>query len=161
MNRSLHLELLAAACVDLSKGLEWLQRSADMCASKFGSQEWSMDDYDAFEALTGRFARVSDMLLQKFFRALDVVELSEGGTLLDVLLRAEKRGLVESADEFLEIRELRNEIAHEYAEEDLKSLFLSVYQNALKLIVIAERSLRYAKDRYLQAPKDDETGGAK
>ena len=101
--------------------------------------------------MTSRFARVSDILLQKFFRALDVVELAEGGTLLDVLLRAEKRGLVESADQFLEIRELRNEISREYAAEDLAALFEAVLHKSPELIAAVERSMHYADERYLSS----------
>lgn len=150
MSHSLHLEVLADARQELCKALKWLQRSVDMCSKEFQEDDWNAEDYDAFEALTSRFARVSDMLLQKYFRALDTVELYDGGTLLDVLHRAEKRGLVSTADEFLEIRELRNEIAHEYATDDLKSLFASVRENAPKLMAIVESSLRYADDRYLR-----------
>jgi hypothetical protein len=39
-------------------------------------------DFDAFESLTSRYARVTDMILQKLFRCLDAVELEDSGTLL-------------------------------------------------------------------------------
>jgi len=88
VKHALHVEILADARHELQNALTWLRRSVEKC-SRIGRQTvWSPDDYDALEALTSRFARVSDMLLQKFFRALDKVKLSEGGTLLDVLLRA-------------------------------------------------------------------------
>ncbi len=149
MKHAKHLKLLAETRDELSSSLSWLQRSVQKCSHKDRHYEWTADDYDAFEALTSRFARVSDILLQKFFRALDVVELSEGGTLLDVLLRAEKRGLVESADHFLEIRELRNEINHEYATDDLPALFEAVLHKSPELIATVERSMHYADERYL------------
>lgn len=149
MRHALHLQLLAETRQELESSLGWLQRSVEKCSHKGLRNAWSADDFDAFEAFTSRFARVSDILLQKFFRALDVVELSEGGTLLDVLLRAEKRGLVESADKFLEIRELRNEISHEYATDDLPALFEAVLQKAPELIATVERSMDYADTHYL------------
>jgi hypothetical protein len=150
MKHAQHLKLLDETRDELSSALSWLQRSVQKCSHKDRHHEWTADDYDAFEALASRFARVSDILLQKFFRALDVVELSEGGTLLDVLLRAEKRGLVESADHFLEIRELRNEISHEYATEDLAALFEAVLHKSPELIATVKRSMHYAEERYLK-----------
>ena len=149
MKHALHLKILADTRQELESSLTWLQRSVEKCSHKGLPNSWSADDFDAFEALTSRFARVSDILLQKFFRALDTVELSEGGTLLDVLLRAEKRGLVESADNFLEIRELRNEISHEYATDDLPALFEAVLHKAPELIIAVKRSIEYADTRYL------------
>ena len=149
MKHAQHLKLLSETREKLSSALAWLQRSVQKCSQKDRQQEGTADDYEAFEALTSRFARVSDILLQKFFRALDVVELTEGGTLLDVLLRAEKRGLVESVDDFLEIRELRNEISHEYAIDDLPGLFEAVLDKAPELISTVERSMHYADAHYL------------
>ncbi len=149
MKHALHLNMLAEARQDLVHALAWLQRSHEQCTALRQKQELLAEDYDAFEALTSRFARVSDILLQKFFRALDVVELSSGGTLLDVLLRAEKRGLVESADDFLEIRELRNEISHEYAMDDLRELFWDVLDKTPDLMEAVTVSMTYADKRYL------------
>jgi uncharacterized protein with HEPN domain len=65
-------------------------------------------------------------------------------------LLAEKRGFVESADHFLEIRELRNEISHEYAAEDLVALFEAVLHKSPELIATVQRSMRYAEERYLK-----------
>lgn len=151
MKHALHLNMLAEARQDLVHALAWLQRSHEQCTPLRRKQELLAEDYDAFEALTSRFARVSDILLQKFFRALDVVELSSGGTLLDVLLRAEKRGLVESADDFLEILELRNEISHEYAMDDLRELFWDVLDKTPYLIEAVAVATTYADKRYLAA----------
>ena len=105
-------------------------------------------DLDALEALTGRYARVSDMILQKLFRGLDAIELEDQGTLLDALNRAEKRGLIDSAADFREIRELRNEIAHEYAQENLRPLFDNVLERTPALLEIIRRSSDYCR-RYL------------
>ena len=100
-------------------------------------------EFDAFETLTSRFARVSDMVLQKVFRSIDRLELEDGGTLLDVLNRAEKRGLVASADQFRELRELRNEITHEYALDDLRTLFASVIEHTPILFAILDHTRAY------------------
>jgi len=58
---------------------------------------------------------------------------------------------VETTDHFLEIRELRNEISHEYATDDLPKLFEAVLQKAPDLIAAVERSIQYADELYLRS----------
>ena len=123
----------------------WLRRSDRLCRAIGVEGDLSEEEYDALETLTSRFARLSDMILQKAFRGIDRVELESGGTLLDVLARAEKRGLIESVDQFRLLRELRNEIAHEYALEDLTELFRSVKEQAPALFQIVDRIRAYCE----------------
>lgn len=126
--------------------LRWLKRSYDRCrAVEFRADALSEDDYDALEALTGRFARAGDILIQQVFRAIDDVELDEGGSVLDVLNRAHRRGLIESIEEARDTRELRNEIAHTYAEDDLISLFREVVQKTPELFRIGDRIREFAR----------------
>ncbi len=80
----------------------------------------------ALEALTARFARLADLLIQKVFRAQDALLLEDEGTLIDRLNRAERRGVIDSAADWRQIRALRNQIAHEYVLEDLRPLFEAV-----------------------------------
>jgi hypothetical protein len=98
------------------------------------------------EALTARFARLADLLVQKLFRAQDALLLEDEGSLLDRLNRAEKRGQIASAEQWREIRELRNQIAHEYVLEDLRELFEAVFRRAPLLLDAVERA--WKDDRY-------------
>ena len=143
-----HLALLRESLNRLADAERWLRRSYAQCSQIDLGAALSDLEYDAFENLTSRFARVSDMVLQKIFRSIDHLELEEGGTLLDVLNRAEKRGLVASADQFRELRELRNEIAHEYALDDLKALFASVLEHTPALLAILDNIRAYCR-KYL------------
>jgi len=140
-----HVRVLQETLRQLDDGATWLRRSLKRCQKAVGKSELSAADLDAFEALTSRFARLSDIILQKLFRGLDRIELEDSGTLLDALNRAEKRGLVDSAAAFREIRELRNEIAHEYAQEDLSDLFEGVLQHSPALLEIVRRADNYCR----------------
>lgn len=130
--------------------LRWLRRSYERCrATEFRDNALSEEDCDALEALTGRFARASDILIQQVFRAIDKVELEEGGSVLDVLNRAHRRGLIESVEGMRDARELRNEVAHTYAEGDLTRLFQDVVQSTPELFRIGDRIQEFAQ-RYEQ-----------
>jgi hypothetical protein len=145
---------LAETLQQLDESTRWLRRSFTRCRKTSAKRDLTPADFDAFEALTSRYARVSDMILQKLFRGLDALELENSGTLLDALNRAEKRGLINSSAEFREIRELRNEISHEYAQENLHPLFNSVLEHTPALLEIVRRSHDYCR-RYFpqQGPK--------
>ncbi|MCX6891214.1 MAG: hypothetical protein NTX51_06785 [Verrucomicrobia bacterium] len=85
---------------------------------------------ESAEAFTGRFARSVDLLVNKVLRALDRVELKPEGTLLDVVNRAEKRGLVEHAEELCEMKDVRNMIAHEA--DELMAIFTTMVSKLRK-----------------------------
>lgn len=51
------------------------------------------------------FRPVADLLIQRIFRLVDEIELTGGGTVLDRIYRAEKRGWAKAID--YQIRELR------------------------------------------------------
>ena len=105
----------------------------------------AFDDLEKFESLTARFARFNDILLQKIFRLIDMIDLDHAGTVRDRINRAEKKGLIEDAAAFIEIRELRNSIAHEYQPAALSLIFPLVLQHTPVLLDIAERVRIYCR----------------
>src|SRR5581483_6288772 len=91
-------------------------------------KEYTEQELEAFEALTARFSRLSDLMIQKIFRLIDTLELVNEGTIPDRLNRAEKRELISSAKLFTELRMLRNTIAHEYEPDEFTRIFKNVLQ---------------------------------
>ncbi len=85
------------------------------------------DELESFEALTSRFARLSDLIIQKIFRYYDVLDLEDEGTIRDRINRAEKKGIIRSSDDFVKIRLLRNEISHEYKSDTIIDIYKSVF----------------------------------
>ena len=125
-----------------SAGLDWsLQRCLPLA-----TQQLSAEDEEKFETLTARFARMSDILIQKIFRLMDEIDLESPGTVRDRINRAEKKGLIESARDFVVIRELRNAIAHEYEEEALASIHSEVLRLTPKLLATPEKVQTYIDD---------------
>ena len=130
---------------DLEEALRWLRRSYRICRDIGIKENYEEEEFDAFETLTARFSRSSDLLIQKIFRSIDKIEFEKEGTLLDVLNRSEKRGLIKSVDEVRAIREMRNEISHEYAPDDLKALFRGVLEYTEVIFGIVDRVKQYSE----------------
>lgn len=104
------------------------------------------DSLIELEALTGRFARLTDILIHKIYRAIDAVELVEGGTLIDVMNRADKRQLINSVQEIRYLKDLRNDIAHEYIADRIQLLHEEVLECSPKLLDLVDRAISYAKN---------------
>jgi uncharacterized protein YutE (UPF0331/DUF86 family) len=100
---------------------------------------YTLEELDKFEALTSRFTKTSDMLIQRIFRLIDVLELEKPGSVIDRINRAEKRDLVSSGEVFKEIRRLRNEIAHEYVPTAIEQLFKEVLRLTPNIIDSVKR----------------------
>ncbi len=110
-------------------------------------KEYTDSESDLFEALSGRFARAADLLFRRVFRSIDMFEFEETGTLIDVLGRAEKRGLLSSIEEARKIRELRNDIVHEYMIEDIQDIYRSLLYCTPLLLMIIEKTRDYVLSR--------------
>ncbi len=120
----------------------WLRRSYGK-SPKPPYEEVSEDDWDQLEALSGRFARLTDLIVHKLLRALDRYEFEETGSLLDAANRAVKRGLIQSTSELRDFKDIRNEIVHEYAIDDLAGLYADIYHATLGLLALVDRIGEY------------------
>jgi hypothetical protein len=102
----------------------------------------SDEECETWEAFSSRFARASDILISKYFRAL-ILQADPGwrGTLRDSLDQVEKLKVISSADEWLSIRELRNSAAHEYTDEDLSHFHEKLRQKTPTLLALKPQLL--------------------
>jgi len=91
---------------------------------------------DMMEAFASKFNRFQDMLGDKVLPILLMWKGERAGAFIDNLNRAERLGLVVSAQQWLEARALRNKLVHEYmvdAEEFAQSLNLANELSAMLL----------------------------
>lgn len=94
----------------------------------------SLEDDDAnnelLDAFVSRYGRLQDTLGNKLLPALLTANLEKTGSQLDNLLLAEKLGWVDSMDDWVDLRDLRNKLIHEYMESPQG--LLEALQAALK-----------------------------
>ncbi len=131
---------------------EVLRYSFNKCSAIGIKESYEPEELESFESFTGRFARLSDILIQKIFRLVDELDLDTQGTIRDRINRAEKKELIVSSDVFVEIRMIRNDIAHEYLPEAIHEIFGKVLLLTPHLLDGIERTIQYCK-KYERATK--------
>jgi uncharacterized protein YutE (UPF0331/DUF86 family) len=129
----------------MDKASGYLRYSYECCQAIERQDSYTLEELEHFESLTGRFARLSDLLIQKMFRLIDQLDLEKPGTVRDRINQAEKKGLISNANEFVDIRELRNSIAHEYDPTAMLTIFTDVMHYCPMLFDAVERVHRYSQ----------------
>ena len=127
-----------------AKEARYLERTADRLRALNIDLPWveSLEDSDEhsemLDAFVSRYGRLQDTLGDKLLPALLRAGLEKTGAQLDNLLRAEKLGWMESTQTWIELRELRNRLVHEYMEsaDDL----LHALQQALQGVSILTKT---------------------
>ena len=135
------------------KEARYLTRTANRLNELNINLSWveSLDNNDLhsemLDAFVSRYGRLQDTLGDKLLPAMLRGSLEKTGSQLDNLLRAEKLGWIESTQIWIEMRELRNRLVHEYIESP--SDLLSALQQALKCVTILietqDRMANYGK----------------
>ena len=118
-------------------------RALNIDISWVDALENSDEHSEMLDAFVSRYGRLQDTLGDKLLPAMLRASLEKTGAQLDNLLRAEKLGWIESTQVWIELRELRNRLVHEYMEstEDL----LEALQQALQGVhILIETQLRMA-----------------
>lgn len=112
-------------------------------------EDFTEEELETIESLCSRFARISDILLQKAFRFLDIYEFD--GYDFPVPKRitlAERRKLIPSTETFKYIRELRNEVAHNYATDYYIELFKEIFKYTPTLFEIVDNTIEYLNKKF-------------
>jgi len=102
-----------------------------------------IDDAERVEAFVARFSRLQDTLGDKLLPALLAALGEPVAAAIDNLDRAERLGLIASADEWMAARRLRNRMVHEYV-EDPRELAESLAQGhrLVGMLLTAEAAMR-------------------
>ena len=107
------------------------QTDARLFSSPFSPEELvlrlqDIDFSERVDAFVARFGRLQDLLGDKFLPAWLRAMEEEAGAVLENLDRAEKLGLLTSADDWLAVRKLRNLMVHEYIDQP-KTLHMALH----------------------------------
>ena len=155
--RKLLLDQLSENFILLEKSMTQLAYSYEKCDAIGEKEEYDLEEQESFEALTSRFSRTSDILTQKVFKTLFILLQENIKTIIDAANFLEKLEIIERADDLLNIREIRNQIAHEYVETDIKALFFDVLHYVPDMKKIIKNAKAYY-DKNLSSKKSVSSG---
>jgi len=151
MNK-IHIDILRENINILNKSAEWVRHSYEQTSTIELKEKYEIEEFDKLENLTSRYARTADMLVNKVLRSIDTVESEDIGTIIDIMNRAEKRGIVSSAELLHTIKDLRNNIAHEYKISEITRFFEDVKKYTPLLLEMIQNVNKYCT-RYLENNK--------
>jgi len=144
----IHIDILRENINTLNLSADWVRHSYEQTSTIEPKDRYTIEEFDKLENLTSRYARTTDMLVNKVLRSIDTVELEDIGTIIDIMNRAEKRGLVSSAKLLHIIKDLRNNIVHEYKIAEITRFFADVQKYTPLLLEIIQNVNVYCT-RYL------------
>lgn len=136
-------EILAIQREEILSALEYLNYSWTK-VQKLSSDPAELDPetLETWESFAARFARVTDIFLTKYLRTRILqADPAFRGELRDFVNQAEKASLLSDANQWMEIRELRNKIAHEYTKSDLSQLFQDVLKTTPFVLEEVKRAM--------------------
>lgn len=127
-NDQLIKELLQSECTLLRASLETLLLSVAKCKAIGVKPEYTFEELESYDSLTSKFNRTSDIFTQKVIRTVWMLLHEPFAPFIDMMNKGEKMHLLCSADQMIEIRDLRNQIAHEYIPEAIRDLVPDVFE---------------------------------
>jgi uncharacterized protein YutE (UPF0331/DUF86 family) len=131
----------------LQRSLKSLEQSANKTRQLLQQSEFSFEELESIDSLTSKFSRTSDIYLQKVLRSIWMLQREDTVPLIDLLNRAEKLMIIVSAEELLQMRDIRNQIAHEYLPEAVPELALEVVVMTTLLQKNIEQTERFLSQR--------------
>lgn len=149
--RQRYRTMLDEAIISLDKSLVALSHSYQKCTEiNKPSGKYSLDEQERFEALASRFARSSDMLTQKLLKTLFILMQEDIKTVIDGANFLEKLEIIDNADDLLNIRAIRNQIAHDYIQDDLHGFYQEIITFIPMLNQIAEAVKTFYRHKFGQ-----------
>ena len=131
----------------LLRSLKTLQQSREKTQVYLNKTDLNFEELESIDSLTSKFGRTSDIYLQKVLRTVWLLLREDTVPLIDLLNRAEKLRMILSADQLLQMRDIRNQITHEYLPEAAPELALEVNRKTEQLAQNIEQTERFLRQR--------------
>jgi len=114
-------------------------------------QSLSDDEVEAIDQYLFRFSKLQDTLGQRVFKLIvsEYEENIETFTFIDILNRLEKIGVLEDVNIWKKLRDVRNDIAHQYDDEpqQMAEALNNIFAYKTELIAILESIERFFNQR--------------
>lgn len=120
-----------------------VQASVNKLSSYDAAKIYTPDELEPYDALADRYIRAVEVSI-KFFRSYELYQQAVApDTFRDLLHRMEKYGLIHSTVLWVEMRDVRNRIVHDYIPEKIEHMFdLLLGEYGRELIRLGEKLKR-------------------
>ena len=118
MEKTITLEILKENLLVGDRALAIFSKTVEMAQVILKQEIVTEENKIVLEALTARFSRRLDFFLNKLLRTVDIIEITDEGSILDRVNRFKKRGVLDDDTDWRVLKDLRNKIAHEYIIEE-------------------------------------------
>jgi len=106
------------------------------------SKIYTADELEPFDALSDRFIRIVELAI-KLFRTYEYyLQAEQSQTLRDGLHQMEKLGLISNIDIWLDMRDIRNKIVHDYLPEKITEIYQLVRGEFYDELILLEGKIR-------------------
>ncbi len=122
MKHHLTLKLLKEEIALLQNAVDTLMLSVEKCRKIGRKDDYSFEEMESFDSLTSKFKRASDIYTQKVLRSVWALLHEPFAPFIDLMNKAEKLSLIGDAETMITIRDIRNQIAHEYLPQAIAEL---------------------------------------
>lgn len=137
--------ILSASKDKLAAALDILFASVDAYVPFDPARRYTPKEREPYDALTDRYLRAFESSL-KFFRTLERFrEAAPSESFRDLLQRMEKYGVITAVSLWIEMRDTRNRVAHEYLPQELAKIYAEI-------VGPAAAELRYVLGRSMANP---------
>lgn len=124
-----------------------LKLSVLKCKSIGIKETYSFEELESFDSLTSKFNRTSDIFTQKVLRTVWMLLHEPFVPFIDMMNKCEKMAILTSADQMIEIRDLRNQIAHEYLPDAICDLVPEAIELTTRLFKNIEECGSFLENR--------------
>lgn len=141
------IDLLKEELAFLDQSLVTLMKSVDKCTSLLNKEDYTFEEMESFDSLTSKFGRTSDLFTQKILRTIWILLHEPFVPFIDQANMAEKMYIIDSAEDLIEIRDLRNQITHEYLPEAIYDMMPDVIKMCHLLTSNIEKTKQFISNR--------------
>jgi len=142
-----YLEKLNKDYDDLLLSLESLNASYKKCKKIDLKKKFTFEEQESFDSLSSKFARTTDIYTQKILKTIFLILRENPKSFIDKANLAEKLEIIPSADELISVRDLRNEIVHEYVLTELQRIYEGIFLNYTNFISAIDKTNLFVKVR--------------
>ena len=103
--------------------IELVEASLNHIKSYDANKQYTPKEREPYDALSDRFIRAVEISL-KYFRSYEKLMYGENSeTLRDLFNRMEKLEIISSVTLWMQMRDIRNRIVHDYLPEEIKDMY--------------------------------------